>query len=147
LEIDGPGIDEGIQHFFEKHSTPCTANRPWRYSSVQIGLALFTYTFIVPKILCRFFSLLALLPVLSQSDTSLYGEASDSGVIIYDRAHKLMPSALSDNALATPASSSTSNVVKSGSIIEFSVEYSFESCRRDWKMEVANIISPVSTLA
>ena len=85
--------------------------------------------------------------MLSQSDTSLDGRGSNSGVIIYDYTHNSMPSALSDNALATPASSSTSNVVKSGSTIEFSAEYSFESCRSDWKMEVANVIFPASTPA
>ena len=147
MEIGEPGIDEDIQHFFEKHSLPCIANRPWRQSSAQIEMALIAYTFMVPKILCKFFSRLAFLPVLSQSDSSLYGGDSYSGVIIYDCTHNLVPSALSDNALATPASSNTSNVVKSGSIIEFTVEYSFESCRRDWKMELANTIFPVSTPA
>ena len=97
----------------------------------------------MPKILCRFFSLLAFLPEFSQSDSSLYGGYSYSGVIGCDFTHNLTPSALFDNALATPASSNTSNVVKSGSTIEFSVEYSFKSCRRDWKMEVANAIFPV----
>ena len=85
--------------------------------------------------------------MLSQSDTSLYCGRSHYGVIIYDYTHNSLPSALSDHGLATPASSSTSNVVKSGNIIEFSDNDSFKRCRRDWKMEVANDIFPASTSA
>lgn len=81
LEIDAPEIDEGVQHFSEKHSLPRTANISWRGSSVQIKIVFSTYTLIVPKIRCRFFSLLAFLPVMSQSDTSLYGGHSNSGPI------------------------------------------------------------------
>lgn len=97
-------------------------------------MVLSTYTLIAPKIRCRFFSPLAFRPVVLQRDNSLYGGRSDFGPAIYGCAHNLIPSELSDSDLATPASSSTSKVVKSGNIIEFSVEYSFASRNRDWKM-------------
>ena len=82
LGIDELGIDEDIQYFSEKHLLPRTANMSWRQLLVQIRISLSTHTLIAPKIRCRFFSLLAFLPVVSQSDINLYGGHSNSVRII-----------------------------------------------------------------